>query len=280
MTPPEQDDPVVYAMAFCHYPTIFGYLLGLLQYVPIGLFIGSLFWALKIRDPFFINLILTLKLSWTLGIICKYGLLYAGVIPPMDDTLGINTTSKLVACDNYAPSFFDPFIEYAAVIFAPSPNTSGGNTFNVTKLTTNNINAFPHIDIMQNCIYLSYVSGFYVVWLYPIETFYLIALGILCIVPWSFIAARSVSAINAIMSVFVGVGIGLLSLWIGYRKYRYTSENQQRNTFVQTGIFMGLIYKFLGINKFTPSTLFEYRVSHRPAINVNELRYLQSEDRS
>lgn len=248
------DDTVVYAMVFCHYPTVFGFFLGLVQYLPIILLFGSFFWALRRKDLFFINIVFTLKVTWVLGILLKYILIYSGAVyqSPID-SIAINETARLVSCENYAPSFFDPFVQYISVYMADS------SSINVTKLAQGNMHAFPHIDIMQSSVYLSYTIGFYIVWLYPIELPYLLGIALICIVPWSFIAARSASFLNAAISTITGLGIGAISLWLGYRNYLKNKTTHSKQ--LEDAGTLGFMYKFLGINKYYSSPMYDYTPS-------------------
>lgn len=258
------------SLTFCHYQTIPGYILGLFQYIPIGLFVGSFFWALRQKDTFFVNLILILKISWIVGVILKYTLLYTNVIThdPNENIDVLNKESTFALCGNFAPSFFDPFVNYFMVHFFNTTQINNTDTSVSITVMMSNIHAYPHIDILQNGIYLSYILSFYLVWLYPVGPVYLIGLIILCIVPWSFIASSSVSFLNAVLSLLTGIITGCLGLWLGYSWYKTIKIKDTQHLLQWHNVnlkgskcrLMESIYKILGINKYIPSPLFDYNI--------------------
>jgi hypothetical protein len=261
------DGIIIDTLSFCHYQTIPGYILGLFQYIPIGLFIGSFFWALRQKDAFFVYLLLILKISWIVGISVKYTLLYTNVIghDPNGNSSSLEDESVYAPCNNYAPSFFDPFINYAMVHFFNVTTTQASHNSSSVSISVlmTNIHAYPHIDILQNGIYLSYVLTFYLLWLYPIIPIYIVAIIMLCIVPWSFIASGAVSFLNAVCSLITGIIMGSVGLWIGYTWYTRIRLRSIHPPPLDNGSkyrIMESIYKIFGINKYIPSPFFDYDI--------------------
>ncbi len=196
------------SLKFCHYDTILGYFIGLIQYIPMGLFIGTFFWSLIDRDDFFINLTLILKLNWIFGLLFKY------VIFPYPL---YNPITNIIGCDNFIPSFFNPFFN---IITNIKEIVFGNTTISTIYLQElSNADVFPHIDILQSGTYLGYILIYYIISKYPIRKIFLFAIMLLALIPLSFASTASVTPINILISYYVGLGTGIGGYFVGYYIY-------------------------------------------------------------
>lgn len=201
---------IIESLVFCHYPTFWGYLLGLFQYLPTGLVLGSFFWSLACREPFFLSLVLTLKIVWVLAIIMKY-LLIPNLVP---SSLLMLRNETLIPCDSYIPTFLG---YVSSLFFFPVTTTNSSFvTGNISSSTPIIGSDFPHIDVLQTGTYLGFVLGYCIYWSYPI--YYAPAFGLLALafVPWSFLSAGISSIPSIAASIYVGIFFGALGLIISY----------------------------------------------------------------
>ena len=181
---------VVDTFTFCHYPTFFGYLLGLFQYLPTILVLSVFFWSLASRDTFFLSLGLALKFGWILALLLKFAILPALVPTAIQDPTPDG-------CENYIPSI----LQYVT-------NLVGGSV----SATMSTGSDFPQIDVFQTGIYFGFVMTYLIVWLFPVSNFAMLGLVSLSFVPWSFISAEVNTVLSIGLSFLFGGLIGVLAL--------------------------------------------------------------------
>ena len=196
---------VVDILNFCHYPGFFGYILGLFQYIPTGLFLGSFFWTLVYRDPFFLSLILTIWFTFWGGALLKYA-----ILPFIIPSLAVHITDE---CSNYIASFF----KYVGSIVFNDDKANGSD--------------FPNLDVLQTGAYFAYILLYYTFWKYPVQIKPICGMILLCFVPWSFLAAGNGSVWTIITSQFIGMifgGIGLFASTYIYKSCLHQEELQEK----------------------------------------------------
>jgi len=186
---------IVDTLSFCHYPGFFGFLLGIFQYIPTVLVIGSFFWSVVDRDSFFLSLALTMKIVWVFGLILKY------VIFPFAIPSSIAVVSS--SCESFVPTF----LNYVIAIFIPNNQTLVQGS------------EFPQIDVLLTGVYLGYVLLYYLYWRYPIKISQIIGLLSLSFVPWSFLSSGSGSYWAISVSIYIGIIFGCIGLFTSYYIY-------------------------------------------------------------
>jgi len=187
---------IIDTLSFCHYPGFFGYLLGLFQYLPTGLIIGIFFWSIACRDPFFLSLGLTMKITWWNGLLFKYF-----IIPFL---IPSSVVIVPTLCENYVPTF----LTYVISIFFPNGNS---NMIQGSE--------FPNIDVLQSGSYIGFVMFFYLFWHYPLGWTPGLGLLGLSFVPWSFLSTGSGTFWAIAVSVYIGIIFGASGLFISYYIY-------------------------------------------------------------
>lgn len=180
---------------FCHYPGLFGFLLGIFQYLPIVLTLGAFFWSILTRDAFFLSLSLVMKVSWIIALLFKYivlpGLSYTTPLPPNE-------------CESYLPSV----LNYVAAIFATSTTTTtNSSSMVVTTLTGTD---FPQVDVMVSGIYSGYILIYLILFKPPFSLMSFVGLTSISFVPWSFISAGANSVHSILWSYVVGLIVGVI----------------------------------------------------------------------
>jgi len=219
-------------IVFCHYPTFFGILLGLIQYLPTILVFGSFFWTIKTRDALFLCLGIVLEIIWFLGILLKYFLFPVIIGLPLSISSQNYTSNIDPRCDSYIPSL----LGYISVLFFESPhqNTTNGKLFLGTE--------FPHLDTLEAGVYDGFIILYLLLWVHPIDIYSIFGLLLLCFVPWSFISAGYTSASTIGVSFFMGFLLGGFSLWISFRITKSCRNNKSKHWWcgtktIENGLF-------------------------------------------
>lgn len=235
---------IIDILSFCHYSGFWGYLLGLFQYVPIGLFIGVFFWNIVHRDSFFLSLGITMKITWIFGIIFKYF-----IIPYW---IPMTTFNSTILCDNYIPTF----TSYIISLFFDK------NTIMV------NASSFPNIDVLQTGSYMGFILTYCLFWKYPLTFIPTVGIIALCFVPWSFLSTGTTNILIISVSVYIGIVSGAFGLFISYYIY-YTCIFDMVNEDQDTQNKKQLIFKkkcfsfWCGYYNSNNSSLYLYKNSNK-----------------
>jgi len=192
---------IVDTLSFCHQDGFYGFILGLMQYIPIILFFGSFFWFLVQRDYLFLYLILTLKYSWILCLILKY-LILSYIIED-------ESTNQL--CGQFFPSLNRYVIYVIYKIFYPQTNFDPNNWGKGS--------IYPNIDLTQTFVYLSYLYTF-VILSKPknIHWFVILTWFFFPFIPLNNLLIR----VDTIGSTFFSIGLGSILGILFYRLFFFT----------------------------------------------------------
>lgn len=212
---------VVDTLSFCHQEGFYGFLLGIVQYIPTVLFFGSFFWFLVRKDHLFLYLILSLKYTWLLCIILKY-LIFPYIIP--SDENGIWGKN----CSNFIPSFNGYLVYVFYKIFYPSIDLYNSNT----NMTVDIGSIYPNIDITQTFLYLCYFYTF-VILSKPKQIHWVVILTwfILPLIPLNSLLIKMDTVGSVIFSVALGSTCGILFYNLFFRvglQYIKDRENGKR----------------------------------------------------
>lgn len=141
---------VVENIYFCHHPSWFGPYLALLQYLPTVLLFGAMYWSLNSRDIFFLNLSVTINISWLVVLLFQYAV-YSSAIGRKEP--GPSTDDDV---DPKCRNFFPGILAKAWFIYEDDPISSSS--------VYRSWEPFPNSDIFLSGIYFGYVATYHLAW--------------------------------------------------------------------------------------------------------------------
>ena len=189
---------VVENIYFCHHPSWFGPYLALLQYLPTVLLFGAMYWSLNSRDIFFLNLSVTINISWLVVLLFQYAV-YSSAIGRKEP--GPSTDDDV---DPKCRNFFPGILAKAWFIYEDDPISSSS--------VYRSWEPFPNSDIFLSGIYFGYVATYHLAWKVLPEFYFAVGLFLIPLVPWAFVSAKSASLPVSLCSFMAGNFVGAASL--------------------------------------------------------------------